>query len=346
MMLLLLNVLLLAGPALAQDTGKLEVKVANGTAGRVFVDGEDTGKNAPAVIDGLSSGNHMVQVKGDCLGAFTQVDVSPGRLTTIELTLEAQGGFAEISVTPAAAKVTINDDPLDVPAAIELPCGEHRLEARAPGYVTETRIVTVEMGGAYRYSLELLADGFGSLAVDVTPDGAKILVDGEKMATGDNTINQVRSGTHTVRAELNGYEPAETTVAVRPNEEVPVKLELKPSATEPDKPPPDPTPTPTPTPTARDPKRTAALALVAGGAGAVVGGTAIFLSTRDEFEYYNNKGNFSTNQERDDYYRDEVRGNAILSNTLNVAGAAMLAGGGLLLFIDDQGAVIGYTVRF
>ena len=107
-MLLLLNVLLLAGPALAQDTGKLEVKVANGTAGRVFVDGEDTGKNAPAVIDGLSSGNHMVQVKGDCLGAFTQVDVSPGRLTTIELTLEAQGGFAfGLDPAPSAGLVEV-----------------------------------------------------------------------------------------------------------------------------------------------------------------------------------------------------------------------------------------------
>ncbi|MCB9746207.1 MAG: PEGA domain-containing protein, partial [Alphaproteobacteria bacterium] len=314
-----MNLLLLAGPAYAQDTGRLEVKVANGTAGRVFIDGEDTGKDAPTVIDGLAAGNHMIQVKGNCLGAFTQVDVSPGRMTTIELTMEAQGGFAEIAVTPAGAKVTINDDPLDVPAAIELPCGEHRLEARAPGYVTETRIVTVEMGGAYRYSLDLLADGFGSLNVDVTPDNAKVYVDGEKVAVGDNVINQVRSGTHTVRAEAAGHEAVETTVAVAPNEEIPVKLDLKPSAKEPEGPGDQPPPPPPPQ---RDMKKVAGGALLGVGAAAIVGGVATFASARGDYDYYNTGSNFSGPEDRQAYYDENIRPKAILSNTLVGVGIA------------------------
>ena len=50
--------------------------------------------------------------------------------------------------------------------------------------------------------------------------------------------------------------------------------------------------------------------------------------------------------ERQDYYDTYIRPKRATSYTLNVLGGLAGAGGGLLLFVDDSRAVVGYTVRF
>ncbi|MCB9762382.1 MAG: PEGA domain-containing protein [Alphaproteobacteria bacterium] len=341
--MLLLPLLMLSGPALAQDVGELEVTVANGATGRIYIDGRDTSTDTPGVVKGVEAGNHMVQVKGDCLGAFTQIDVANGRRTTIELTLEAMGGFAEIVVEPKDATVSIDGDAMSPPYAVELACGDHEISAAKRGFVTETRTERVEMGGAYRYKFELLQEGFGSVSVDVTPDKAKVYIDGEQVAVGDATINQVKSGPHQVKAEANGYETAESSVAVRPNETTSVTLALTEIVT--DKPP-DITDPPPPPPVERDNKRLAGIGLAVVGAGALGYGGWQYGQARNLYNGQYKQLLDEDENKAEEFFYNEVNPRQVRGITAMVLGGVALAGGGALILVDDDGFYVGISRQF
>lgn len=74
-------------------------------------------------------------------------------------------------------------------------------------------------------------DDHGLVSIQSTPTGARLTVDGAP-AGADGAISPfgayVAPGTHTVRGELMGYEPAEVEVVVVAGKLHPVTLELKP----------------------------------------------------------------------------------------------------------------------
>ena len=57
---------ILCGTAAAQETGDIYVLVPEGQTGRVYLDGEDTGKDAPTTLKAVPEGQHQIQVRGPC----------------------------------------------------------------------------------------------------------------------------------------------------------------------------------------------------------------------------------------------------------------------------------------
>lgn len=335
----MLVLLLLSTPSFAQSVGDLKVGLANGT-GRIYLDGRDTGVDAPATLPSIEAGNHVVQVKGNCVGAFSQVDVAPGRVNEVALTLAPMGGFAEISVVPEFASVTLDGRPIVTPANEEMTCGNHTLIASAPGYVPETRALGVEMGGAYRFRVELLKDGFGSVNVSTNQPKARVYIDGASVAVGSQTINQVPAGHHTVKAELDGYTTVERQIAVEGGSIANVQLDLVASNGASNggagpKP-----------PTQRNTRALAGGGIALAGVGLAVGGVAAYTQARTTYQ------NEYAPLVEDDYeaaselYRNEIRPKANLGYALMVVGGVAVAGGGTLIFIDDHGAYLGFTRQF
>jgi hypothetical protein len=54
----------------------------------------------------------------------------------------------------------------------------------------------------------------GSLRIDSTPRGARVILDGVSRGSAPLTLSELRAGTHTVRLELDGYQRWTTAVTV------------------------------------------------------------------------------------------------------------------------------------
>lgn len=352
---MLFQLLLLSGVALADDTGSLRVSAANGPGGRIFVDNVDSGIDAPGTVPGVAVGNHMIEIRGDCLKGQEQIDVAGGRLNEVSLRMEAFDAFAQISVSPASATVTLDGDPLSTPADMPLACGEHVIIAYAPGYAEERREVKAEAGAFYQYKFELIKDGFGSVQVDVTPDNARILVDGEEVATGDQTVNQLSAGSHVVAAQAEGFKPAEQMVEIVTDETTQLVLNLEAVRSLTPAGPGDGTP---------NPQTKGRTRRIIGGATAIVGVGALgygSYSLLQAQQVYDNEyllayeaggcGNqiatdFAQCEKADLIFQNDIKGPKALGLTMMGVGAVLMGGGGAMLVIDDQGAWLGYSGRF
>ena len=144
--------LLLASLAAAQDA-QIQVKVPPKGSGMIVVDGADTGVRAPGIIS-LPPGEHTIQVNGDCVTASETVTVTAGAKSVVILEPQPVGGFAEIRVSDPSAVLKVDGETMAAPAMLPLSCGVHTLEASTEE-LRASQELSVEMGGAYRVTLEL-----------------------------------------------------------------------------------------------------------------------------------------------------------------------------------------------
>lgn len=159
--------LLLASLASAQDA-QIQVKVPPKGSGIIVVDGAETGVRAPGIIS-LPPGEHTIQVNGDCVTASETVTVTAGAKTTVNLEPQPVGGFAEIRVSDPTAVLQVDGKTMAAPAMLPLSCGVHTLEANTDD-LTASQELSVEMGGAYRVTLELLPIPAVADVPDVEPN--------------------------------------------------------------------------------------------------------------------------------------------------------------------------------
>lgn len=159
--------MLLASLAAAQDA-QIQVKVPPRGSGMIVVDGAETGIRAPGVIS-LPPGEHTIQVNGDCTTASQTVTVVAGAKTAVQLKPQPVGGFAEIRVSEPGATLLVDGETVAAPAMLPLSCGVHTLEASS-GTLSAREELLVEMGGAYRVTLELTEAPAVAEVPEPTPD--------------------------------------------------------------------------------------------------------------------------------------------------------------------------------
>lgn len=352
--------LLLVPSAHAEDAGDVFVSLPGKQTGEIFVDGQPTGTSAPGTVR-VSAGSHMIQVKGDCLTDTKSADVVADGVTRLEMELKPLGGFAQINATPADATVLLDGEPLKVPAAIELSCGTHTLTTTASGYLSDTRDVKIEMGGAYKVDVALALEGFGSLSVVVKPVEAKVFLDGTEVATGPTTLDEVPKGEHLVGATADGHAPREETVEIVSGEVTRVELDL----TVPDGAVTDPELVVTVPPTEdektpREPRGINATKLIAGGAlvavgvGAIGAGSAIRakgLQFHEQYAALDSDGDGWIDPENEAVanrlWQDEIQPRKVQSAALfAVGGVALVGGAGAFVLLEEDGAMVGITKSF
>lgn len=149
------------------------------------------------------------------------------------------GGTIIVSSYPAGAAVSLNGEYQRVTPAEynNLPPGDYTLTVELAGYFTET-IPTDLKDGSRREILVQLENvssvsgqtdtleslyRYGSIAVDSTPGGADVSLDGVVAGRTPVThaaliLNSVPVGKHTIRVELAGYPPFTSTVTVVKNQ--------------------------------------------------------------------------------------------------------------------------------
>ena len=367
--------------ATADEGSDLTVSIPDGESGRIYIDGVDTGKDAPHVLKNIAPGTHKVEVRGDCTIASSEVTVVAGSPAQIDLQPTSMGGFVEIEVNPATAKIYLNDQPIGTGPNIglEVDCGRQVFSFRALQYAPTERTVDIGMGNVKRIKVELKSAGTGSIAIKVAPNEAEVFLDGKNLGVGSQTVDGIPQGSHLVGAMLEGYIPQEKRVQVKSGSlpKVILQLEKEPEATE------EATETETPptvestetTPPTEEPstddnpkegpkeepvvstdlQQPSAVAIQNPRRGREVAAISL-LSVSTLSAYFSWRSwnditmerykNYVEKSRDESYFLDSVRPAQLVTVGLSVIAGATLMSGSALLYYDNQSAGLFWSSRF
>ena len=195
-------------------TGSL--RVASTPAGaEITLDGIATGDLTPFEYR-LSVGAHTVAVilEGhQASPAQRDVTVSPARLSSSSFTLTPLGELT-VTSTPGDGAIVIDgaDTGETTPHTLSLPVGEHRVDVRLDGRISDGP-QTISLTAGTPAEAAFILHPAGELAVNSTPTGATITLDGvESDATTPHTFT-LPEGDHLVRVALAGHTVSPDSIA-------------------------------------------------------------------------------------------------------------------------------------
>ncbi len=219
-----------ATPAAApQPVGDVFIQ-ADVVGARIYVDGVDTGIVTPGMVRGLAPGEHSLVIRTECARVVAKFPLVADRIARLEtFTLAPGDGKLKVEVEAKGATVLVDGAPVGAaPYEGLVGCGEHLLEARAPGHLSQTTTLRTPAYETTLWSPVLPAETYGTLVVDVTPVTAVIAVDGIELPPGPGTIDPISTGPHELRVAADGYEPQVQSVMIEPEALARVVIELVP----------------------------------------------------------------------------------------------------------------------
>jgi hypothetical protein len=204
-------------------TGSLLI-TADVTGLPVFIDGQRRG-GTPLVVDGLSEGEHVIEIRspGEGYQPFSEVvTVKAGERTTVEATIRLAPDLGSLRVIANVPGAIISLDGVDIgvaPAAKGgLSPGEHSVTAQASGYENVTQAVTVIAGRERVVSLRFTTASteIPRILVRASVPDATVTIDGEDYGNPPITIEPAELGTHSVVVRAPGYREVRRTCSVGP----------------------------------------------------------------------------------------------------------------------------------
>jgi len=217
--------------------GTINVKSTPGGA-KIYLDEANTGKSTPATLTKVAAGTHTVKVTKTGYDAEEQTaTVTANHTTNVTFTLEGYGSI-KVTSTPGAAKVYLDgaDSGKKTPCTLtHVVKGSHTVRVVKTSYESQEKSVSVNAGKTANVAFTL--KGIGKIHVTSSPSGAAVSLDGTDTGkVTPCTLSDVSAGSHTVKADKDGYETQEKTVNVNPGKTANVAFTLKKSTITIDKP--------------------------------------------------------------------------------------------------------------
>lgn len=186
----------------------------------ITLDGDETGKQTPALFAGLREGVHRIVVSSSIAGAdrSDRVWVYPGATSPVFFDLSSSLPAITVSVesgTGAPVTFALNGrlPAMTTPAEVTISDSETFVAVTSDGAYQTYPVDYCENGDPL--VLTAAAGGDCTLQVTSDPAGARIFVDGRE--TGETTpaeITGLSGGPHRVVCSLAGYNPEEQVVTV------------------------------------------------------------------------------------------------------------------------------------
>lgn len=211
---------------LAPKVAVLDV-VTDPPGATLYINRKDLGSvgKAPRPL-ALSPGKYRVVAELDGYEAVTsaEVEVVQGKQTKVSLALTRIVGTVHVDLRGApSAAVRVDDE--NGPVACTAPCdltlapGRHELHFAADGYQAAPRLVLVEAKKTASTTANLVPLT-GTVVVRSDERDAVVKVDGKPLGFTPAVVQGIPVGARKVTVELRGYRPFETTVQVKPNQQV------------------------------------------------------------------------------------------------------------------------------
>lgn len=231
------QVTITAGQAASVDAQLVSggtLRVISRTAGaEVLVDGDVVGPT-PAVREGLSAGEHIVEVRAPNFETAHQtVTITSGqqRVVSIDLTpTAATTGSIRVVGTPRGATVSVDGTPIgELPTeATGLTAGDHIVEVTMAGYTASTQTVSVTAGQQRLVSIALLENRApGRIVIRASTPGAIAIIDGGTPVQLPYALDNAPVGTHAIIVRAPGVTEYSTTCVVGPGQDCDVNAQLQ-----------------------------------------------------------------------------------------------------------------------
>lgn len=215
------------------QTGSISV-ISSPAGAEITLDGTDTGKTTPAVLDSVTPGDRTVSVSlAGYNPASKNVNVIAGSTATVDFALNQIPQTGSIAVSSAPGGALIELDGIGTgkvtPFTLgDIAPGSHAVSVTLAGYTTQYQTVTVVAGSTVPADFRLIASPQnGSISIASVPAGAAIALDG--VVTGKvtpATLSDVIPGSHMVSLTLTGYRPVSKMVTVTSGSMIKVSFRL------------------------------------------------------------------------------------------------------------------------
>lgn len=221
------------------ETGSLLV-AGDVSGAAIYVDGTPRGAT-PTVIDGLTAGNHLVEVRPNdsSMETFSQtVRIIAGErmnLNPVMRAAPAQAGSLRVLCNVPTAEILFDGELVGNPPASQenIPPGDHIVEARAEGYQSAQQPVSIDAGQQRVISITLtaVAAAPGRIVVNANVDNATVSIDGEERGAPPVVLEGAPAGTHAVIVRAPGHQEHRETCRVGPGENCTIDADLQPVGT-------------------------------------------------------------------------------------------------------------------
>ena len=195
---------------LVRASGSLEV-ITTPPGAWIERDGERWPRPTPTTLTDLPSGALTLVVGAEGYEpreVAAQVPKNETGTVRVELASNIVYGTLTLTLEPAEASVTLPDVTETYRPGVRLPNGEYRVQAASPGYLPETRVVTVTGDTAATFALTADPQPF---TVAVTPPEAEVRFVASPVRYAPGV--RLPPGEYRVRAVLVGHQTWEGTIA-------------------------------------------------------------------------------------------------------------------------------------
>lgn len=199
----------------AKGVLEIETKPADGVD--VYIDGERFGQTPLRLIGALETGTHLLRLESPLFDTVEEdVIIIPRKTVKVSKTLKR--AFAELSVSslPKGAEVRLNGRRIGkTPLKTKALCGEKiQLSLRHPETEESIQFLTPDKNDNRDLYFELIEKP-AKLSVFSFPEGASVLINGEKAGETPLRAVSLQSGKHSVLIEKKGFEDQRRFVVLK-----------------------------------------------------------------------------------------------------------------------------------
>ncbi len=212
---------------LKPNYGYIKVTSAPESDAAVYIDGRQVG-TTPYTSNKLESKSYTVQVAKEMWQEATQqVTVSDNQTTNVSFTLLPDFAEPVFTCSDAAAEIWINGEKKGTGRwSGRLPAGAYKVETQRASHATATKQLTLTAGDNSTIALAAPTPIYGKISVNSDPFDADILLDGTKVGTTPELLNDILIGSHEIKLQKQGCTSVTRSVTVKEGETAEVTAEL------------------------------------------------------------------------------------------------------------------------
>ena len=197
----------------------------------VYIDDQLAG-TVPGTLEQISRGAHKLDFRKYRyfpLQQEMQIE-GLGKTQAIEITLQPAWGHMDFTTVPAAAELYIDDRLIgQTPITAEVLETGSQITLRAAGYKTLQQQITVKAGTKAQHPLIEMIVADGQLAINSSPQGASITIDKQFSGVTPLLVDVAPFTKHKVELFLEGYLKATRSIAVKPEQQADLNVDLTPN---------------------------------------------------------------------------------------------------------------------
>ncbi len=197
----------------------------------VYIDDQLAG-TVPGTLEQISRGAHKLDFRKYRYFPLQQeVQIEGlGKTQAVEITLQPAWGHMDFTTVPAGAELYIDDRLIgQTPITAEVLETGSQITLRAAGYKTLQQQITVKAGTKAQHPLIEMIVADGQLAINSSPQGASITIDKQFSGVTPLLVDVAPFTKHKVELFLEGYLKATRSIAVKPEQQADLNVDLTPN---------------------------------------------------------------------------------------------------------------------